>query len=80
MASQYVSYRLVLDAGNAQSASEPAPLREILAAFDAQVATGAFRPDGGRRLLVLSEEEWASRCGLAMRTAAGDVEAARDRP
>jgi len=76
MAKEQVNYRLVLDAGNIQTASEPAPLGKILAAFDEQVAKGVFRPNSGRRLLVVLDDEWASRRGPAARIPVGNQEAA----
>jgi hypothetical protein len=65
MAKKQVNYRLVLEAGNVQSVSEPASLHEILAAFNDQVARGAFRPTSRMRLLVLSDDAWASRRSIA---------------
>jgi hypothetical protein len=64
MSTEQVSYRLVIEAGNVQSASEPASLEKVLAAFSTQIARGVFRPTSGRRLLVLSEDAWASRRSL----------------
>ena len=76
MAKEQVNYRLVLEADKAQSTSEPAPLGDALAAFNDLVAKGGFRPSSGRRLLVLSEEAWASRRRLTTTARAMKPEAA----
>ena len=54
-------YRLVLEEAGNQYSSSPAELEKILAAFNEQIASGAFRPGNHRRLVVLSEEAWQSR-------------------
>src|SRR2546423_1557964 len=76
MAKDQINYRLVLEAGDVRSASEPAPLENILTGFNEQIARGVFRPTSGRRLLVLSEEQWLSWRSLAKRAAALNPEAA----
>jgi hypothetical protein len=58
-------YRLLLEARDEWTVSEPASLDQTLKDFDRQIADDAFRPDGGRRLLVLSEHEWSARRSLA---------------
>jgi hypothetical protein len=64
MAAERVNYRLLLEVGDGRAVSEPAPLDQILEAFNRQIATGAFYPGSGRRLSVLSNDAWLRRRSL----------------
>lgn len=64
---EQVNYRLLLQAGYGEAVSEPGPLDQILAAFNQQIASGAFHAGSGRRLLVLSNDAWLLRRGLQPR-------------
>lgn len=70
MSAQHGKYRLVLDAAGGQAASEAATFEDVMAAFVERVASGAFRPDGDQRLLVLSEVTWRSRANSVAHAAA----------
>lgn len=66
MATERADYRLLLEVGDDQTVSEPAPLNHLLEAFNRRIASGAFHAGSGRRLMVLSNDAWLQRRSLLL--------------
>ncbi|MBO4210345.1 hypothetical protein [Micromonospora echinofusca] len=76
MSNSRTGYRLVRRAGDAAPvASTAQPLDSALAAFQEQVRAGGYGPYDGRRLMVVSDEEWSAVSGEPLSTPSGSAAA-----
>jgi len=54
---------VVADRETSMVVSAPLPRDQALAQFGCRLRSGDFGPDGGRRLMVLSANDWAAQHG-----------------